>query len=223
MLTAFILGLLVAANPCQLAINISALTYIIKRDEEHHHSPYHHLIYIIGRSISYTLLGWVLICLAGGGKNLETVQSLLSYGDEIVPYALTAMGLFLIYRGIHTHHHDHGDDCHNNCHNSGTLIKRNGPMGALMLGIILAFAFCPESAVLYFGALLPLSLTNSLGLLYPLIFSAGAAIPVLGIALLLNKASKSAVTLTQRLEHIQRIINIVIGIAFIVVAWTVEF
>lgn len=217
MLTSFLLGILVAINPCQLAINISALTYIIRRDEEAHLSPYHHLLYVIGRSITYTLLGWVLICLIGGGKNIDAVQTLLSNGETLLPYALTAMGLFLIYRGIHTHHHEHGDDCHN----CGNLIKRNGPMGALFLGITLAFAFCPESAVLYFGALLPLSISAHLGLLYPLIFSIGAALPVLLIAFLLHKASQKAHKLTQQLELIQQWMNIAMGIAFIVVAWTV--
>lgn len=219
MLTSFLLGILVAINPCQLAINISALTYIIRRDREAHLSPFHHLLYVFGRCITYTLLGWTLICLIGGGQNIYAVQSLLSKGEEILPYALTAMGLFFLYRGIHTHHHEHGDDCHN----SGHLIKRNGPMGALILGITLAFAFCPESAVLYFGALLPLSVTSNIGFLYPVFFSIGAALPVLFIALLLHKASQKAHMLTQRLERVQQWINIITGIAFIVVAWTVFY
>lgn len=217
MLTSFILGILVAINPCQLAINISALTYIIKRDEEAHLSPYHHLLYVIGRCITYTLLGWILICLIGGGQNIYAVQAVLAHGETLLPYAMTAMGLFLLYRGIHTHHHEHGDECHN----CGHLIKRNGPMGALILGITLAFAFCPESAVLYFGALLPLSVTSQIGILFPLIFAIGAALPVLLIAVLLHKASQKAIQLTQRLERVQQWINILMGIAFIVAAWTI--
>lgn len=217
MLTSFILGILVAINPCQLAINISALTYIIKRDEEAHLSPYHHLLYVIGRCITYTLLGWILICLIGGGQNIYAVQAVLAHGETLLPYAMTAMGLFLLYRGIHTHHHEHGDECHN----CGHLIKRNGPMGALILGITLAFAFCPESAVLYFGALLPLSVTSQIGILFPLIFAIGAALPVLLIAALLHKASQKAIQLTQRLERVQQWINILMGIAFIVAAWTI--
>lgn len=215
MLTSFLLGLLVAINPCQLAINISALTYIIRRDEEAQLSPYHHLLYVIGRSITYTFLGWIMICLIGGGQNINAVQSLLSNGEALLPYAMTAMGLFFLYRGIHSHHHEHGDDCHN----CGHLIKRNGPMGALILGITLAFAFCPESAVLYFGALLPLSVSYELGLLFPLIFAIGAAIPVLIIALLLHKAQQKAYALTQRMQRVQQCINIIMGIAFIVAAW----
>lgn len=217
MLTSFLLGILVAINPCQLAINISALTYIIRRDKESHQSPYHHLLYVIGRSITYTLLGWILICLIGGGQNIYAVQTVLSYGETLLPYAMTAMGLFLIFRGIHKHHHEHGDDCHN----CGHLIKRNGPMGALILGITLAFAFCPESAVLYFGALLPLSITSNIGILYPLIFAIGAAIPVLLIAYLLHKTSQKAYELTKRLEFVQQWLNILLGIGFIIVAWTV--
>ncbi len=84
-----------------------------------------------------------------------------------------------------------------------------------MLGIALAFAFCPESAVCYFGLLLPLSVTSSVGLLMPLIFAIGAALPVAAIAWTMNKATNKALAVSSAFERAQQIINIVMGVGLI--------
>lgn len=214
LLTALILGLLVAINPCQLAINVSALTYIIKKDTVSKDKWTHPLLYILGRSLTYTIMAWTLICLIGGGKNIEAVQVLLSKGEDILPYFLILMGAFFLYRGIHVHRHEHGDDCHN----CGQIIQRNGPLGALTLGLTLALAFCPESAVFYFGLMLPLATTSTAGLLVPPVFAVGAALPVLCIAFIMQKATDKAKSLSHSMEHLQRVLNILTGVIFVIIA-----
>ena len=171
LLTALILGLLVAINPCQLAINVSALTYIIKKDTVSKDKWTHPLLYILGRSLTYTLMAWTLICLIGGGKNIEAVQALLSKGEDILPYFL-----------------------------------------------ILALAFCPESAVFYFGLMLPLATTSTAGLLVPPVFAIGAALPVLCIAFIMQKATDKAKSLSHSMEHLQRVLNILTGVIFVIIA-----
>ena len=54
-----------------------------------------------------------------------------------------------------------------------------------LIGILFALAFCPYSAVLYFGVLIPLALKSSGGLALPAFFAIGTGLPVLifGIAL----------------------------------------
>lgn len=212
--SSLLLGILVAINPCQLAINISAITYLVKKNVGEKTPYHHHLLYVLGRSITYTLLAWILICLLGGGKNIEGVQAILSRGEEIAPYVLVAMGLFMLYRGLHHHVHEHGDDCHN----SGTIIKRNGPLGALILGMTLALAFCPESAVFYFGVMLPLSVTSVAGPLVPVCFAIGAAFPVVVLAFVMHKAANRVVNVTHALEHLQQVLNIITAIIFFVLA-----
>ncbi len=206
---AFILGLLVALNPCQLAINITALSYIIKREKRKSST----LIYTLGRTLTYTLLGWVLICLIGGGRNVEGVQHLLSQSEVLLPYILIAIGLFMLVRAFHTHHHD-GESCHN----SGQIIRRNGPLGALILGMTLALAFCPESAVFYFGLMLPLSVTSDVGLLVPLIFALAAGLPVLFLAWIMTHAYQKAQQISQTFEYAQQGLNALTGILFLVMA-----
>ena len=110
MSSAVLFGLLVAIKPCHFAIYVSALSYIIKNDTVSKDKWTHPLLYILGRSLTYTIMAWTLICLIGGGKNIEAVQVLLSKGEDILPYFLILMGAFFLYRGIHFHLIELGDD-----------------------------------------------------------------------------------------------------------------
>lgn len=210
LLAAFVLGVLVALNPCQLAISVSALAYEYRNGKQ----LLDGIVYAFGRTITYTLLGWVTMCLIGGGNNIEGLKNVLSKAEVLVPYVLISIGIYLIYRAFHRHHHD-GE----NCHNSGKIIKRNGPLGSLFLGMTLAFAFCPESAIFYFGMMIPLSISSSVGALVPLIFGLAASIPVVVIAWLMNKAVNRAEQLSQGFEHFQQWLNGITGILFLAIAF----
>lgn len=209
LLTAFVLGLLTALNPCQLAISVSALAYEYKRGKR----IVDGILYAAGRTVTYTVLGWIMMCLIGGGRNIEGFQALVSKAEVIIPYILFIIGLYLIVRAFHHHHHD-GD----NCHNSGTLIRRNGPLGSLILGMILALAFCPESAIFYFGIMLPLAVKTSASIFIPLVFSVAAALPVLTIAFIMRKAVDGVHKISHSFEVFQSILNAVTGVLFIIIA-----
>ena len=208
LLAAFVLGLLIAINPCQLAINMSALTYITRK-HTHAEMSRAYLLYALGKTITYTVLGWILMCLIGGGRNISGIQNLLSKAELVVPYVLIAVGLFLLLRAFHPHIH-HGDDCHN----SGQIIHRNGPLGSLYLGMILAFAFCPESAVFYFGLMIPLSLTYYAGVLVPLMFGISASIPVIILAWTIKRTLHQTDRISQTFMHAQQCINVIAALLF---------
>ena len=55
----------------------------------------------------------------------------------------------------------------------------------MLLGVIFALAFCPYSGVLYFGMLMPLTISSSEGLLLPLVFAIATGIPVIIFAWLI--------------------------------------
>ena len=153
------------------------------------------------------------MCLIGGGSNVAGLQNVLSMAEVAVPYVLIILGIYLIYRAFRRHHH-HGDDCHN----SGRIIKRNGPLGSLVLGMTLALAFCPESAIFYFGMMIPLSISSSVGAIVPLVFGLAASIPVIVIAWLMNKAVNGAAKLSHGFEHFQQWLNGITGVLFILIA-----
>jgi cytochrome c biogenesis protein CcdA len=137
----------------------------------------------------------------------------LSQAEEIVPYVLTGIGIYLIIIAFHHHHHD-GE----HCHNSGRIIKRNGPLGSLMLGMALAFAFCPESAIFYFGMMIPLSIKSNVGAVIPLVFGLSASIPVVLMAWMMQKALNGAERFRRGFEHFQQWLNGITGLLFIGIA-----
>ncbi|MGD9558634.1 MAG: sulfite exporter TauE/SafE family protein, partial [Mangrovibacterium sp.] len=52
-------------------------------------------------------------------------------------------------------------------------------------GLVFALAFCPYSGVLYFGMLVPMTITSASGLYLPVIFALATGIPVIFFAWLL--------------------------------------
>lgn len=212
-LYAFALGILVALNPCQLAINLSALSYLSHTCNGEKDTLRKGLIYIIGRTLTYSIMGIILMILFVEGLSIDGIQEWLSKGEDILPYILIAVAIYLLFRTFH--HHDHHGD---NCHNCGTTIKRNGPFGALALGLTLAFAFCPESAIMYFGMMIPLAATSTPGWCVPLVFAISAALPVIILVWLFSKAKGNAERFQHRFSHFQQWLNGLMAAAMITIA-----
>lgn len=208
LLSALLLGALTALNPCQLAINLSALTYLHKS-----HRGGRLLrgwVYCLGRISTYTLMGWVLAYVLRKGEQIDAVKNVLSYGETVLPPVLIAIGLFFVYRAFHVHHHDA------NCHNSRTTIRRSGPFGAFFLGMSLAFAFCPESAIFYFGIMLPMAVSSSHLFAVPLVYAIASLLPILIMDYLVRTAINRAQRFQNSFHQFQKGINLVSGILFIV-------
>lgn len=101
-------------------------------------------------------------------------------------------------------------------------ISTKGYLGALLLGILFAFAFCPYSGVLFFGLLIPLILKSKEALLLPPFFALGTGLPVIFfsflIAFSIKKMSK-AFTVVSKIEKITRFIVastfIIVGIYYL--------
>jgi cytochrome c biogenesis protein CcdA len=60
--------------------------------------------------------------------------------------------------------------------------KKWGYLDAVLLGLAFALAFCPYSGVLYFGMLVPLTISSTSGLYLPIVFAIATGIPVIVFA-----------------------------------------
>jgi len=56
---------------------------------------------------------------------------------------------------------------------------------AFVIGVLFALAFCPYSGVLYFGMLIPMTITSAKGLYLPIVYAFATGLPVIIIAYLL--------------------------------------
>jgi sulfite exporter TauE/SafE len=174
--TAFILGLMTAISPCPLATNITAVGFISKDIQNRNRVFINGLVYTLGRSLSYTLLAVILVYSADKFNLSGFFQK---YGEKIIGPLLILIGLFML------------DIIRINFPGLSSITERfskkgtGNYWGVLLLGIIFALAFCPYSGVLYFGMLIPLTISSNEGILLPLVFAIATGIPVIIFAWLI--------------------------------------
>lgn len=176
LLSAFILGLMMAISPCPLATNITAIAYIGKDLENRRKVFYNGLIYTFGRIVSYSVLGIAIYYGASGYKISDLFQG---YGERILGPLLFIVGLFMLgvipLGWIRT----------GKINWQEKLGLRSGSfLSTFLLGVIFALAFCPYSGVLYFLLLIPLTIESS-NLLLPPVFAFATGLPVIIIAWLI--------------------------------------
>jgi cytochrome c biogenesis protein CcdA len=95
--------------------------------------------------------------------------------------------------------------------------KARGLWGVGFLGFVFALSFCPVSAGLYFGSLIPLATTNRSPVLLPTLFGIGTAIPVVAIATLLAFGASYVGRVLDILGRIERWGKQITGVTFLVV------
>lgn len=197
-----LIGLLAAVNPCQIAISVAAMAGIAKG--RHARGLW---LYALGRVVAHTLLAWAILLLLDGSEQAASACSGWFEAVEwLVPWLLMAVALFFLWRALFPCRH------HEACHDSGRIIARVGPAGAFLLGMALALCFCPESAVFYFGMMLPLSIAHGQPLLFPLLYAVAAAVPVVLIGWLYERMHTLGERLANILFHVQRLINLLFAL-----------
>lgn len=175
-LSAFILGIWTAISPCPMATNITAIGFISKDIENKRRVIYNGLIYTLGRAVSYTLLALVLYI--GAGK-LNIAGYFQQYGEKLLAPILIIIGLFMLdilkikFPGL--------SKLTQRVKNK----EKHNYWDAFLLGILFALAFCPFSGVLYFGMLIPITISSVSGLYLPVVFAIATGIPVILFAWLI--------------------------------------
>jgi cytochrome c biogenesis protein CcdA len=92
-----------------------------------------------------------------------------------------------------------------------------GIWGAGLLGIGFALSFCPVSAALFFGSLLPLAVQNNSKILLPLIYGIGTALPVVVFAVIVAWSANSLGRAFTSITRVERWARIITGIIIICV------
>jgi sulfite exporter TauE/SafE len=204
--TALILGLMTAISPCPLATNITAIGFLGKDIENRNRVFYNGLVYTLGRAVSYTVLAVIIF--------LGTDQFALSgifqrYGEKIIGPLLIIIGLFMLdilkikFPGL------------------GKITQRFEEKGTknywdvLLLGILFALAFCPYSGVLYFGMLIPITISSVSGLYLPVVFAVATGIPVIIFAWLIAYTISGVGTVYNKIKTFEIWFRRVISVLFI--------
>ncbi|MBP3849873.1 MAG: sulfite exporter TauE/SafE family protein [Prevotella sp.] len=211
-LTAFLLGLLTAISPCPLATNIAAIGYIGKDIEDRRHVFLNGLLYTAGRIVAYTMLGLVLIQIIRQGASMFGIQKFIgTWGEMLLGPALIVIGLLMLF----SHRLQLPQFGFNGSNVEG--LKRHGGRGAFLLGVLFAMAFCPTSGMFYFGMLIPMSATATMGYLLPVVFALATALPVLIVAWLLAFSMQEVGRFYGWMKGIERWTTIIVGVLFVLI------
>ena len=210
-LTAFLLGLLTALSPCPLATNIAAIGFIGKEIENRRRIFRNGLLYTLGRTLSYTLLGIILILILKEGSSMFGIQKAIGkWGELILGPLLLIIGAFMLL-GNRLKLPSFGFS------GNGERLARRGGWGALLLGVLFALAFCPTSGVFYFGMLIPMSATTTAGYLLPVLFAVATALPVLVVAWILAFSARHIGQFYGKMQIVQKWLNWIVGGVFVVI------
>jgi len=207
-LTAFILGLMTAISPCPLATNITAIGYLSKDIVSQRKVFVNGLIYTLGRAISYTTIGLLFFF---GASQFEFAGFFQKWGEKLLGPLLIIIGLFML--GI----------LNLKILGIGSLTEKmenksnSGFWSVLLLGIVFALAFCPYSGVLYFGMLMPMTISSASGLYLPIIFAIATGIPVIIFAWLIAFSVGSIGSVYNKLKTFELWFRRIVAVLFIVV------
>ena len=168
---AFFIGLMTAISPCPLATNITAIAYTSKRIDNSRHTLIVGFLYTFGRMFTYVLIASLIVLF--GLKTQPIALFLQKYGGMLLGPLLLIIGVVML------------DIIKINFRGSDKLNKlkeklaKKGFLGSFLLGAIFAMAFCPFSAVLFFGMLIPLALNAGDGFIIPAVFAFATGLPVI--------------------------------------------
>ena len=181
---ALVLGVQTSISPCPLATNVAAISYVGRRVGRPRQVLLAGVLYTLGRTLVYLALGTALVAgllsVPGLSMFLQTyINQLL--GPTLIVVAVFLLGLVRV-----------------NVPGPGVgerlqqRVDALGIWGAGLLGVLFALAFCPISAAWFFGVLIPLAVKVRSGVMLPVAYGLGTALPVIVFAGLIALGAGSA-------------------------------
>jgi cytochrome c biogenesis protein CcdA len=214
--SALVLGFLTAISPCPMATNITAIGFISKDIGQKNRVFYNGLIYTLGRTVAYATLALILFF---GADQFRISGVFQQYGEKIIGPLLVIIGFFIL--GVIKLNFPAFNRISDRLANRKKFNYRD----VFLLGVIFALAFCPYSGVLYFGMLIPLTISTS-GLHLPVIYAIATGIPVIIFAWLIAYTISGVGNFYNRIKSFEfwfrkvvAVIFLGVGIYYIIAVW----
>ena len=209
-IAAFFIGLMTAISPCPLATNITAVAYISKKINNSKHTLLVGFLYTIGRMFTYVVIASLIVWF---GIQTQSISLFLQkYGEKILGPLLLIIGVIML--DVLKLHFFKSNDRLSKLKES---LAKKGFFGAFLLGVIFALAFCPFSAVLFFGMLIPLAIKVGDGLIIPAVFAFATGLPVIIFSIILVKSVSKLGTIMNKVQIFELWMRRIVAIIFILV------
>tara|TARA_R110002049_G_scaffold307084_1_gene506737 strand:+ start:3827 stop:4537 length:711 start_codon:yes stop_codon:yes gene_type:complete len=206
-LSAFALGLMTAISPCPLATNITATAFISKNISSKRKVFLSGLLYSLGRGFSYTAIGVILYF---GASKFHIAKFFNQNGEKYLGPLLIVIGLIMLniirlnFLGKSSFQERLSEK-----------FKDKGLLGSFLIGVVFALAFCPYSGALFFGMLIPITISSADGLYLPIVFAFGTGLPVILFTYLLAFTASKVGVFYNRITKIEKVMRTVAGVVFI--------
>ncbi len=207
LLTALVLGLMTAISPCPLTTNITATAFISKNITSKKKVFFSGILYSIGRAFSYTVIGLLLYF---GASKFHIALFLNQNGEKFLGPLLVVLGLIML--NVIKLNFLGGFNFTDRLSNT---FKDKGLLGSFLIGVVFALAFCPYSGALFFGMLIPMTISSANGLYLPVVFAFGTGLPVILFTYLLAFTAGKIGVFYNRITKIEKVMRTVAGVVFI--------
>jgi len=197
-----------AFSPCPLATNITAIAYVSRKIDESRHTLLVGTLYSLGRMAAYVGLAALIVY---AGLNIQAIALFLQdYGEKLLGLFLVIMGIVMLE--IIDIPLPGG---HRSLQKVEAYLAERGYIGGFLLGVVFALAFCPFSAVLFFGMLIPIALKTGDAILVPAVFALATGLPVIIVSFLLVYGMKRITGMMSTVQKIEKWIKRVVAAVFI--------
>lgn len=197
------LGLLTAVSPCPLATNLAATAYLARRLESRTRAITGTVAYTLGRIAAYAVIaGLLALGMASAPSLSHGLQRWMTplLGPLLVLTGMILTGLLSLPVRIGVASQA-----------SAERWAARGVFGEWVLGFLFALSFCPVSAALFFGSMIPFALGSGDILVPVILYGIGTAAPVAGFALVMIFSSRTASRLAGGVQRAQPFILKVTG------------
>jgi cytochrome c biogenesis protein CcdA len=171
-------GIMTTVHPCPLTTNIASVSLLTGWSARRRNTGLTLFFFICGYVFSYLIIA---ILLSSGALSIPRISYVLQI---MVNYFL---GPVLVLIGMLL-----ADLLNLNRFYKGrilTFIRSRNWSGiyAFPLGSIIALSFCPATAAIFFGILIPLSVDHEQNIFFPLLYALGASLPLVAVSTLMRQ------------------------------------
>jgi cytochrome c biogenesis protein CcdA len=162
----------------------------------------------LGRAFSYTTIGLILYF---GASKFQIARFFNQNGEKYLGPLLIILGLIML-NVIKLNFFGKS----NFQEKLSEKFKDKGLLGSFLIGAVFALAFCPYSGALFFGMLIPMSISSADGLYLPIIFAFGTGLPVILFTYLLAFTVDKVGVFYNKITKIEKFMRTIAGVVFIV-------
>lgn len=204
------LGILTSISPCPLASNIAAVSFIGKRVDRPQKVLLAGTLYTLGRTVSYFAVAFIVV---------QSIVSTPTVALFLQSNMNQILGPILIVAGVLLLDFIPWPWTGGNGLAAGMQkkVEKSGLLGALLLGLVFALTFCPVSAALFFGSLIPLAVKHESSVSMPIMYGVGTALPVVIFSALIAFATHRVSNAFNILTKVEPWMRRITAVIFIVV------